>query len=292
MTFANQVKQTLNHIISEMAQSPGLFSYNPKSDFSFDPNTPTNSAFYQQHSKLLPETFPFLFHEFNAAYPFTFYKGKYQLLACDGSSFTFTRNPDDPDSYFPPNGKTTNGYNQIHAVTLFDLLSKRYCDCIVQPVRKKNEFQALYTLIDRYHAPSGKKPIFIADRGFHSFNAFAHAIEHESYFLIRAKNVNMMRLLGTDIPENSQNFDIQVNRILTRIKSKKKRLHPKLAEQYRLICKNVTFDYIDPEKKNEYPISLRLLRFKISEDGYENIITNLPASEFSAEEIKMLYNLR
>lgn len=323
MTFANQVKQTLNHIISEMAQSPGLFSKNPQSDFSrkrkldfasllhfcismetgtvrdelhkyfsFDPDTLTNSAFYQQRSKLLPETIPFLFHQFNAAYPFTFYKGKYQLLACDGSSFTFTRNPDDPDSYFPPNGKTSNGYNQIHAVAHFDLLSKRYCDCIVQPVRRKNEFQALYTLIDRYHAPSGKKPIFIADRGFHSFNVFAHAIEHESYFLIRAKNVNMMRLLGTDIPENTQNFDIQVNRILTRTQSKKKRLHPELAEQYRFICKNVTFDYIDPEKKNEYPISLRLLRFKISEDGYENIITNLPASEFSAEEIKMLYNLR
>lgn len=36
---------------------------------------------------------------------------------------------------------------------------------------------------------------------------------------------------------------------------------------------------------------MRLLRFKISKDSYKNIITNLPTSEFWAEEIRILYNL-
>lgn len=40
------------------------------------------------------------------------------------------------------------------------------------------------------------------------------------------------------------------------------------------------------------PITLRVLRFKIPGDGYENIITNLPADEFTLEEIKTLYGLR
>lgn len=157
----------------------------------------------------------------------------------------FTRNPQDPETYFPPDGKTTNGYNQVHLVALFDLLSRRFTDCTVQPIRKKNEFLALTQMIDRCDLPDAV-PIFIADRGFHSFNVFAHAIEHNAYFLIRAKDVNMRRLLGQDIPEENC-FDVWIDRIL---------------------------------------------RFKISDDIYENIITNLPDASFSTAEIKSLYGLR
>lgn len=321
MTFANQVKQTLLQDISVIAKTPELFSKCPGKDFSrnrkisfqsliqfflsmesssirhellkyfsYDSNTISNSAFYQQRNKLLPETFSTLLRHFNSHYTFSLYKEKYQLLACDGSSFTFTRNPKDPDSYFAPDGKTTNGYNQVHAVALFDLLSKRYCDTVVQPIRKKNEFQALTQMIDRC-GTANTVPVFIADRGFASFNVFAHAIQHGSYFLIRAKDVNVHRLLGMDFPD-TENFDIQVNRILTRSNSRKKRLHPELEDQYRFICSSVTFDYLDSDSRKEYSLSLRVLRFKISDDGYENIITNLPVEDFSVEEIKRLYRLR
>lgn len=218
------------------------------------------------------------------------YREKYHLLACDGSSFTFTRNPKDPDSYFAPDGKTTNGYNQVHVVALFDLLSKRYYDAVVQPVRKKNEFQALADMIDRTLSPDSI-PIFIADRGFHSLNVFAHVIEHGSYFLIRAKDVNMRRLLGSDLPAENC-FDIHIDRILTRSQSKKKRLHPELEDQYRFICKDVSFDYMGSNGGEEYHIPLRILRLKITEDVYENIITNLPAEDFTSDEIQYLYGLR
>lgn len=321
MTFANQVKQTLLQDISVIAKTPELFSKCPGKDFSrnrkisfqsliqfflsmesssirhellkyfsYDSNTISNSAFYQQRNKLLPETFSTLLRHFNSHYTLSLYKEKYQLLACDGSSFTFTRNPKDPDSYFAPDRKTTNGYNQVHAVALFDLLSKRYCDTVVQPIRKKNEFQALTQMIDRC-GTANTVPVFIADRGFASFNVFSHAIQHGSYFLIRAKDVNVHRLLGMDFPD-TENFDIQVNRILTRSNSRKKRLHPELEDQYRFICSSVTFDYLDSDSRKEYSLSLRVLRFKISDDGYENIITNLPVEDFSVEEIKRLYRLR
>lgn len=321
MTFADQVKFTLLQDISDLAQVPWLFSKNPNVDFSrkrkmdfqslihfcicmesgtlrhellkyfaYAPDTLSNSAFYQQRNKLLPETFPFLLHLFNSHYSFSLYREKYHLLACDGSSFTFTRNPKDPDSYFAPDGKTTNGYNQVHVVALFDLLSKRYYDAVVQPVRKKNEFQALADMIDRTLSPDSI-PIFIADRGFHSLNVFAHVIEHGSYFLIRAKDVNMRRLLGSDLPAENC-FDIHIDRILTRSQSKKKRLHPELEDQYRFICKDVSFDYMGSNGGEEYHIPLRILRLKITEDVYENIITNLPAEDFTSDEIQYLYGLR
>ncbi len=323
MSFAEQVKSSLLDIISEMAAHPQDFSKHPNSDFSrnrkldfstllqliismeagsvkkellkffsYDKSAPSNSAFFQQRDKLSDHALPHLFHTFNALYPCTLYRGKYQLLAADGSSFTFTRNPLDTDSYFAPDGKTTNGYNQVHVIPLFDLLSKRYTDCVVQPIRKKNEFRALCTLIDRHRTDPGIIPIVIADRGFHSLNVFAHAIEHNSYFMIRATDIKMQHLLAMDIPADQDTFDIPINRILTRTNSKKKRIHPELSDQYKFICQDVAFDYIDPEKQREYPIALRVLRFQISENGYENIITNLPPEEFSADEIKFLYNLR
>ena len=43
----------------------------------------------------------------------------------DGSFFSFARNSSDSDSYFTPDGKTTNGYNQIHVVAFLDSLSTR-----------------------------------------------------------------------------------------------------------------------------------------------------------------------
>ena len=322
MSFAQQVKNNLLEIISSMAAHHADFSVHPGSDFtrnrkldfstllyliismetgtvrdellkffSYDIRTASNSAFFQQRDKLADNALPFLFHSFNELYPYTLYKNKYLLLAADGSSFSFTRNPSDPDSYFAPDGKTTNGYNQIHVVALLDLLSKRYADCVVQPIRKKNEFQALCSLTDGFHASPGTVPIFIADRGFHSLNVFAHAVENHSFFLIRSTDVKMQNLLGVDLPENQDCFDITIRRILTRSQSRKKRLHPELADQYKFICREVAFDYISPQKP-EYPITLRVLRFRISESGYENIITNLPREEFPAEEIQELYHLR
>lgn len=321
MNYANQVKETLLSDISDIAKFPWLFSTNPQSDFtrirkldfssllhlcicmeggtlrhellkyfSYDERTISNSAFYQQRCKLLPDTFPFLLQQFNSHYPFSYYKGKYQLLACDGSSFSFTRNPKDTDSYFAPDGKTTNGYNQIHVVALFDLLSKRYCDTVIQPIRKMNEFQALTTLIDRYRTREAI-PIYIADRGFHAYNVFAHSIEQNAYFLIRAKDINTQRLLGKDLP-GIEEFDITVERILSRSNAKKTRLFPELEEQYRYISTEVTFDYIEHKSGKEYPLTLRVIRLKVAEGIYENIITNLPSEEFTADEIKTLYSMR
>ena len=123
------------------------------------------------------------------------YKEKYQLLAADGSSFTFTRNSSDPDSHFTPDGKTANGYNQVHVIPLFDILLKRYTDCVVQPIRKKNEFRALCTLVDRHNPLPDSVPLLIADRGFHALNVFAHVIERHGFFLIRATDVKMQRSL-------------------------------------------------------------------------------------------------
>ena len=48
--------------------------------------------------------FPFLHSvtfskEFNLKFPLEKFRGKYYLIACDGSEFNIARNPDDPDTF-------------------------------------------------------------------------------------------------------------------------------------------------------------------------------------------------
>ena len=67
---------------------------------------------------------------------------------------------------------------------------------------------------------------------------------------------------------------------------------PELAEQYRFISPDVAFDYIEPKSGGEYPLSLRAVRFEVYNGVFVNIFTNLPADNFSTDEIKYLYSLR
>ena len=137
------------------------------------------------------------------------------------------------------------------------LFLRAYTDALIQPMRKRNEFAALYELIDRHTPSSGTVPVFIAGRGFHAYNVFAHAIENGAFFVIRAADTKMQRLLGADLPKEEA-FDIRVTRYLTRSLSKKKYLHPESADQYRHICQKVAFDYFPPGGGyGEYEISLR-----------------------------------
>lgn len=129
----------------------------------------------------------------------------------------------------------------------------------------------------------------MADRGFASYNVFAHALENGRFFTIRAKDVNVMRLLASDsLPDR---MDRWVDVILTRSNARKKRLHPELEHLYRYICKAVLFDFIT-DKLPEYHMRLRVVRFRIAEGIYENIVTNLPTDEFSLEQLKQIYHLR
>ena len=55
--------------------------------FDYDSSVPTGSAFYQQRSKLSISAFRHLLKEFNLKFPLNKFRGKYYLIACDGSEF-------------------------------------------------------------------------------------------------------------------------------------------------------------------------------------------------------------
>ncbi|MCI9438587.1 MAG: IS4/IS5 family transposase, partial [Lachnospiraceae bacterium] len=92
----------------------------------------------QQRAKLSDDVFQKLFYGFNSCFePKALLKGRYQLLACDGSGFTGTRNPKDTESYYDPSGRSPKGYNQMYLVLLYDLLNKVYTDAVSSPWGKE-----------------------------------------------------------------------------------------------------------------------------------------------------------
>ena len=316
MKFATHVKKILFRKIDEMSKSRERFCKDPTKDFKRDRKlgfadmvkliilmqgnsiqkelydyfghqvtTATSSAFVQQRAKLLPETFSFLFHDFNSVCPnLKRYKG-YRLIACDGTDLPIAPNPNEKENYTQTKAGS-KGYSKLHLDACYDLCNRSYTDAIIQPGVTFCEPRALTQMIDRYQGE--RKTIFIADRGYESYNIMAHAHEHGLKFLIRTKDITSNGILKRfSLPKEGE-FDRNVSIILTRNEAKEFRTH---HEKYRLLHRDSPFDYMD-DANEFYEISFRVARFKIAEDTYECVVTNLSEDEFSAAELKEVYHMR
>lgn len=166
----------------------------------YDANTATTSAFIQQRDKILPNTSEFLFHEFtNTMTDPKTYK-EYRLLAVDGSDLHISIDPNNPETYFQ-NKPEEKGYNLLHLNALYGLCNRIYIDAHVQTRRNVNEHKALAKMVDR--SSIGDKVILMADRGYESYNNFAH-IERKGWnYLIRVKDLGSNGILsGLNLPSD------------------------------------------------------------------------------------------
>ena len=249
-------------------------------------NTATAAAFVQQRGKILPFALEFLLHEFTQSFSdIKRYKG-FRLLAVDGSDLHIATDPDNPDTYFC-NGPDWAGYSLMHLNALYDLCNSLYLDSCIQPTRSENEHKALTDMVDRSCIKD--QVIVIADRGYESYNNFAH-IERKGWrYLIRVKDVGSSGILsGLHLPKTPE-FDVTIRRILTRKSTKEVNAHPEI---YRHLPNFTTFDFLDLHTNKFYPISLRIVRFKIADNSYETVITNLNQADFLPGELKELYRKR
>ena len=60
---------------------------------------------------------------------------------------------------------------------------------------------------------------------------------------------------------------------------------------YKFVPANMRFDFI-PKENPWYEFNCSIVRFKIADDTYEYMMTNLDRDEYPAEEIKKLYHMR
>ena len=316
MNSAVNVQMKLFSLISQMNTDRKRFVRNPETDFSrkrklsfqdtvlgilsmessslkkellkffdFSLDTPTVSAFCQQRDKLLPAAFEFLFHAFNSCFhPNRTYRG-YHLLACDGSDLLPNTNPNQKETFFQT-APSRKGFNLLHLNALYDLCDKQYKDALIQPGRQRNEYTAMADMVDRYEGDT--KTIFLCDRGYENYNLFAHVAEKGMAYLNRIKDRDGKSMASSFALPEQEEFDHSMSLTLTRQQDANVRKHPKL---YRRIDPRSRFDYLD-EEHHYYVLDFRVVRFKIKEDCYECIITNLPKETFPAEEIKKLYAMR
>ena len=239
--FLSNLKSTLDNCITELDEIHSMFCRNSESDFTRNRklsfreyiqfmlqmqsksvsneildffehslSAPSKSAFTQQRYKLLPEGWNFLFHSFvNQCRTLSdnLYNG-YRLLACDGSDVNISHNPADERTFIHEGEK---GYNAIHINALYDITNKTYCDFLVQGKKKLHERSALNTMIDRYSDPV--RAILMADRGYESFNTFAHLIRKGMYFVIRMKDINSNGILSAyDLPDSEFDTHIRIRK--------------------------------------------------------------------------------
>ena len=118
----------------------------------------------------------------------------------------------------------------------------------------------------------------------------AHVVEKGQYFLFRTKDIHSKGLVGNfDFPD-TDSFDIQVH--VTLVRSHKKKIPIKEGFYKRYVDVNASFDYVTYGSLDTYDLTFRIVRFPISDDSFECIVTNLPSDKFPPEQIKLLYYSR
>ncbi len=247
------------------------------------------SAFVQQRNKIPWTVMEEVFESFNSKCKDTkTYKG-YRVFAIDGTTINMARNP--KSDSFVINNSTPKGYNQLHVNPLYDVLSKTYQHCVIQPQPQQDEVGALLFMMKWYDFK--EKTLIVADRGYESYNVFAHIQNTlNTDFLIRVKqDRTAMREIGK-LPMTELDTDVSFTITTTQTKEDKENgyilLQTRKKEDriYSSKTRAGRWDFPSP-----YPMKIRVVRFKLDTGEYETLATSLPRS-ITLAEIKELYHAR
>ena len=313
--FASTIYSALEKSISSVSENIACYSADPVSDFTRNrklgcselihyilhlsnktiqsdmmdyfsdmDDMPSASAISQQHYKCRPEAFKRVFSLFTSY--FTNYKtyNGYYLLACDGSDINISHNPKDKTTYHISTS-ATRGYNQLHLNALYDVLNGIYADVNIDTAAKTHECGALEEMIESHQYPENS--IIICDRGYEKYNLMACCIEKNQKFIIRVKDIHSNGILSTMHLDDAA-FDTHITKRVTYLQTNE----TKDNELYTiLVNESAPFDYL-PADHDWYEMNVRAVRFKITEDTYECLLTNLTEDEMPFEEFKEIYHLR
>ena len=273
--------ETLIHFIIQM-QSKSVNSELCEYFNDID-SLPTASALCQQRDKLDISAFQRIMHLFvNAFDDYKTWKG-YHVLACDGSDVNIAYDEKDVDN------KRQNGNNkpfsQLHINGLYDCINHVFWDTSIDTATKTRECSALTEMIMKHDYPTNS--IITADRGYEKYNLMACCIENNQKFLIRTKDINVYSSILSNMNLPDEEFDLDVTKILTRKQTNETKAN---KQKYTFISNKSDFSYFGT--KDYYEMNLRVVRFKITDDTYECLVTNLTRDEFDLNELKKMYHMR
>lgn len=285
-----------NMILSLLTMEGSTLTNELLRQFGCSTTTATASAFVQQRQKILPIALEKLFHDFVLhTSQDDNYKG-YKLLAVDGSDIQIPTNLKDEDSLIITK-EGIKPYNLLHLNALYNLLTHTYEDAIVFKCKEAGENKALTAKVDK--STIAGKTIVIMDRGYEAYNNMAHIQEKGWFYLIRIKDFGQHKtgiLHGLELPDVDE-FDESIDLKLSRKQTNEMKKLFQKKNAFRKISHNKTFDYLPAKSKKSdatvlYHLPFRIVRFPISKDSYEVVVTNLDAEEFPPDELKKLYGMR
>lgn len=280
-TFENTVRLILGFENSTLKTEISRFFSNAKDRVA-------KSSFVKQRKKINGTFFPWLFDSFTKTIPRTKkFKGLF-VCCCDGSDINLPTLKEDTENFVKYASKN-GGYYQKHLNALYDPLNKLFLDLVIQPRPVFQEASALCEMVRRYD--NTEPTVFLADRGYPSYNLIATIMEKKQFFLIRAKDLRSPTsfLKHITFPAEGE-FDIDVTLGLTRSRKKKYRKHP---EFYKVLHKNRRFDFIaENDYETVYVISFRVVCVEIGNGVFEYLLTNLPRNKFNKADLKDLYRIR
>lgn len=289
--FTRNRKLSMETILAGIINMEGKSLSNELIDMLTSSKEPSSvSAFVQQRSKIKPEAFETIFNNFTTE--ITAKANAMPILAVDGTDIRIPTNPNDPLTHLP-GSRTQEPYNSLHLNVLYDLKNHLYRSVVIQNGAQVNEVVALQQMVDASDIPTA---LVIADRGYESYNGLAHIQEKGWFFLIRVKDGKYGIKAGFDLPDEDC-FDFSINLKLFRKQTNTVKALAKDRNHYRYISHTSPFDYLpDKSRKTDaivfYTLKFRLIRFKLSENTYETVVTNLPISTYPSEAIKKLYASR
>ena len=256
-------------------------------DMFGEEDLPLPSAMIQRRNQVKKEAFRELFYLFNACIPVTKTFHGYRLIACDGTRLNLPYNPSDKNTLVASiKGRKT--FNQAHLNALYDIMNDMFLDVEIQGFEELDENGAFCRFLDK-HSETDLNAIYIADRGYCSFNNYAHALHNNQLFLIRISKCNVENLCPDSphlLDESYVDEEVTINIGRRRTKNNKK------LKNYHFVRKEHRYDFIECYSDDVDELSFRVLKFPLSNGNYEYIATNLPVATFPLTVIKELYNLR
>ena len=256
-------------------------------DMFGEEDLPLPSAMIQRRNQVKKEAFQELFYLFNKCIPVTKTFRGYRLIACDGTRLNLPYNPSDKITLVA-NIEGRKAFNQAHLNALYDIMNDTFLDVEIQGFKDLDENGAFCRFLDK-HSETDWNAIYIADRGYCSFNNYAHALHNNQLFLIRMSKSNAKNLCPDSphlLDESYVDEEVTINVGRRRTKQNKE------LENYHFVRREHRYDFIDCNADETDELSFRILKFPLSNGTFEYIATNLPVDTFPLNEIKELYNLR
>lgn len=241
-------------------------------------------ALIQRRRILKAEIFKEILRRFNDTRPNEkLYKG-YHVWAIDGSDFPLA--PKKDSQYYMGttkekyNGEISKAVSLLKGHFMYDVLNKQFIDCMITPKKGEDcgERLAAIKLMNKNRA---KKTIVVMDRGYIGFNSVEHFNRSGMKYVVRADSKFAKEEISA-LP------DEPCFRRMKLFLSTHRTKENMAKENFHFLNLGVTtWDFED-----DYTLEFNVYKFKISENHWEVLVTNLFPWDFRIDEMKELYHMR